>query len=197
VQTVWFVLHGYGQRAEEFLEMFKSVFDENILFVAPEALSRFYRRNRDDYIGASWMTSAERESEIEDYVAYLDSVYDHVFEAQHGQPVRFGVLGFSQGSSTASRWVFSRAVNPDRLVLWGGTPALELRSPDFQKKLEDCQVDWVTGSEDRFTPPSKFDELLPQMDSSTNPIRVTVFEGKHELESHTLSEIIQRWNDQF
>ncbi len=192
VDTVWFILHGYAQRAEEFLELFRSVFDENTLFVAPEALSRFYRRNHDGNIGASWMTSVERDSEIEDYVAYLDAVYNHVTEGQRGRPARVGILGFSQGSSTATRWISSGAVIPDRLVLWGGTPAAELRNPEFQKKLSNCRVDWVTGTKDRFTPPSQFDEILPLMDSTTNPILVTIFEGKHGLDPDTLVDIIGR-----
>lgn len=190
VDQIWFVLHGYAQTAAEFLESFRPLMTENILFVAPEALSRFYRTRRMDEIGASWMTSSERVSEIADYVAYLDGVYTHVMGHQAQPPKVTGILGFSQGCSTASRWVTSGNVQPERLVLWGGAPAVELRDARFQNDLSTCRVDWVTGTRDRFTPPEKLEELLPMMDTASNPIHLTVFEGKHELHSETLSKII-------
>lgn len=192
VNTVWFVLHGYGERAEEFLEYFRPFMNEQTLFVAPEALSRFYRRNRMDEVGASWMTSVDRDAEISDYTDYLDCVYEHVLDLQGARPDRIGVLGFSQGSSTASRWAYSGVVKPDRLVLWGGAPAKELRNFGFQKKLSSCSVDWVTGTNDRFTPPEILQDLLTEMDSVSNPIRVTVFDGGHELNPETLSDVIIR-----
>jgi predicted esterase len=197
VTMVWFVLHGYGQRAAEFLEQFRPFMNPATLFVAPEGLSRFYKRHRKGEIGASWMTSAEREAEIEDYVIYLDTVYDYVSQCQGAKPFRAGVLGFSQGSSTASRWVYSGAVTLDRLILWGGPPAAELRTGNFQEKISPCVVDWVTGTEDRFTAPEILHELIPVMDTAANPVRLTVFQGGHELDSDTLAAVLVGPGNQF
>ena len=201
VDTVWIVLHGYAQLAPEFLSAFESAASPNVLFVAPEGLSRFYRRHRSDDIGASWMTTINRDDEIRDYIAYLNQVYDLILEQQGRRPVSMGILGFSQGSSTASRWVYANRQNGerestnrirsvDRLVLWGGSPALELRTATFQNEIAPCLTDWVTGTNDRFTPPEKLQELLPTMDSRENPIRFTTYDGKHEIEPATLQQIL-------
>jgi hypothetical protein len=64
IDTVMFVLHGYGMPAEKFLEEFKELDTENILIVAPEGLSRFYTKGFYGSIGASWMTKEDREHEI-------------------------------------------------------------------------------------------------------------------------------------
>ena len=42
INSVWIVLHGYGQLAEEFGGYFKTLNNESILVVAPEALNKFY-----------------------------------------------------------------------------------------------------------------------------------------------------------
>ena len=203
VQTVWIVLHGYAQLAADFLSEFEPVARPGVLFVAPEGLSRFYRRPRNTHIGASWMTAEARDDEITDYLAYLNKVYDLIVEKQRRRPKFVGVLGFSQGCSTASRWVESihnTRVEPidsvsrtiDRMVLWGGTPAVELRSSSYQNDIAPCRVDWVTGTTDRFTPPEKLTELHPEMDTVNNPIQMTIFEGKHEIDANVLNQILYK-----
>jgi dienelactone hydrolase len=206
VRAVWIVLHGYAQRAAEFLALFEPAGSDSTLFVAPEGLSRFYRRLRSGDIGASWMTSEAREDEIRDYIAYLNQVYCLILEQQGSRPAVIGLLGFSQGASTASRWIAACSTPGagdvsgdgdlsgsglfDRLVLWGGTPATELRNLDFQTGIAPCRTDWVTGTDDRFTPPEKLHELLPLMNAESNPIRITTFDGKHELPPDVLREIL-------
>ena len=84
VRELWYVLHGYGQLATPFLGDFRAIDDGSRLIVAPEALSRFYegdvqtRLHRDAKVGASWMTREDRESEIADYIAYLDTAHEAI-----------------------------------------------------------------------------------------------------------------------
>src|ERR1019366_9897456 len=84
VREIWYVLHGYAQLAAPFLEGLRAIDDGTRLIVAPEALSRFYegdtqaRLHRDARVGASWMTREDRESEIADYIAYLDTVHQSI-----------------------------------------------------------------------------------------------------------------------
>ena len=67
-RTVWFVLHGYGQLAGEFIRFFADLATDDSLVVAPEAMNRFYLVNpesapaRDRPVGATWMTREDRES---------------------------------------------------------------------------------------------------------------------------------------
>jgi hypothetical protein len=68
---VWIVCHGHGQLASRFLTRFIPIEREDRLFVAPEALSRYYLTPAqggphapNTPVGASWMTSQDREHEI-------------------------------------------------------------------------------------------------------------------------------------
>src|SRR5439155_5746399 len=77
---LWFVLHGYGQLAAQFVRLFETLDDGTRRIVAPEALNRFYLIGAetapaaDRPVGATWMTREDRDHEIEDYLGYLDDV---------------------------------------------------------------------------------------------------------------------------
>jgi hypothetical protein len=121
-REVWFVLHGYGQLAEYFIRNFTALDDGTRFIVAPEALSRFYLKEFTGRIGATWMTREDRQSEIADYVEYLDALYESIYESAHTQasmrsaddllgsmhsppPIQTTVLAFSQGVASACRWL--------------------------------------------------------------------------------------------
>ncbi|MCH8276319.1 MAG: hypothetical protein IIA50_02090 [Bacteroidetes bacterium] len=120
VDDLWFVLHGYGQSAREFAEPFNDYAAEGRLIVLPEALSRFYVSHEGPVIGACWMTKEDRKSEIRDYIRYLNALYQEVTGVSGVRNTRLTVLGFSQGTATATRWLASGDVTADRLILWGG-----------------------------------------------------------------------------
>jgi poly(3-hydroxybutyrate) depolymerase len=81
-KELWFVLHGYGQLAAQFIRVFEALDDGTRFIVAPEALNRFYLATVDTTpaterpVGATWMTREDRESEIADYVEYLEALYE-------------------------------------------------------------------------------------------------------------------------
>src|SRR4051812_21085005 len=83
-RDVWFVCHGYGQLAADFIKEFEIIADPTRVIVAPEGLSRHYAVNEAGFhsseskVVASWMTREDREAEIDDYVAYLDAVYAEI-----------------------------------------------------------------------------------------------------------------------
>jgi hypothetical protein len=107
IDELWYVCHGYRQSAERFLGHFRSIGDEHRIIVAPEALSRFYiepaegRHGPADRVGASWMTREDRESEIRDYVGYLDAL-DARITAELGWKPGPGAPGRSPPGRSAS-----------------------------------------------------------------------------------------------
>ncbi|MBU1820027.1 MAG: phospholipase, partial [Bacteroidetes bacterium] len=105
---------------EYFIRKFDVLDDGSTLIVAPEALSRFYLNGDFNRVGASWMTREARESEIDDYVAYLESVSKSIFQDYSPEDVQITVLGFSQGTATACRWLNRGQIRCDRLIFWGG-----------------------------------------------------------------------------
>ena len=130
-------------RAVPFLEGFRAIADGTRLLVAPEALSRFYDgtlspgAHKNASVVASWMTRDERESEIADYLAYLDTVHATITSRLGGAKPIVTVLGFSQGGATAARWVASGRVPAARLVVWGSAmaPELDVAAPDDKARL--------------------------------------------------------------
>ncbi len=111
--------HGYGMEVTRFAESFAGM-PEEVVVLCPEGLSRFYWGGFEGKPVASWMTSLERDAEIEDFCAWLQRVYDL---AEAGAPTaKIAVFGFSQGAATVMRWLHDRRPAVDAVVLWSGTP---------------------------------------------------------------------------
>lgn len=131
-REVWFVLHGHAQLSAYFIRHFAALDDGTRLIVAPEGLNRFYLEQThwkgagQARVGATWMTREDREHEIVDYVSYLDALHDSVFARLARAAMRVTVLGFSQGVSTACRWLCRGHARADTLVLWAGPVPPEL-----------------------------------------------------------------------
>src|SRR5262249_1614966 len=80
-RELWYLLHGQSMPAAPFVESARALNDGSRLLVAPEALSRHYIGDivaRDAPVGATWMTKAEREFEMHDYIGYLDRTHESV-----------------------------------------------------------------------------------------------------------------------
>ncbi len=208
-REVWFVLHGYRQLAERFIGAFQALpgAGETRAVVAPEALSRFYIESEvgphdgESRVGATWMTRADREHEIRDYVEYLDRVAGEVLvggagsatgaEAPDAAPLDAGdrrvvVLGFSQGAETASRWVTYGRIRPAELVLWGGGLAVDVEAADVRDALAGVEVRLVSGSGDRWGLQRGADTEARLREVGIVPERVR-YEGGHVVAPEVLA----------
>lgn len=173
-REVWLLLHGYGQRADDVLQAAQPLDDGKRLLVAPEALSRFYTRGTSGNVGASWMTRADREREIDDYLRYLDALHDQLGTATAEQ---LHVLGFSQGAATACRWAAQGASSPDQLVLWGGSVP-----PDVDPTaLRALKLVLVVGTRDKYVTDERLRQEQERLDDSGVAYRLVRFEGGHRL----------------
>jgi predicted esterase len=195
VRELWYLLHGYGELAAPFLNGARALDDGTRLLVAPEALSRFYegdvqaRMHREAKVGASWMTREDREAEIADYVAYLDTVHDSMLAKldKHGGPrPKVTVLGFSQGGATAARWVANGRVNAARLIVWGSQmpPELDLTNPNAQIRRAETVL--VIGDTDIFATPKIVAKETEKLRAAGFPFRFVSFTGGHRLDDATL-----------
>lgn len=194
---VWFVLHGYGQLAQYFIKKFKIVQDQGICVIAPEGLSRFYLEDvhtraagGNNRVGATWMTRENREMDIENYLIYLQSVYD--FEMGHSnKKINTTIIGFSQGAATATRWLLNHPSNFDRFVLWAGIFPNDMNFDIGKKTFKEKEVIRVFGTDDPFiTPPrvAEMESLSSKLE--INPRKIT-FRGKHELNDEVLLSLAQ------
>jgi predicted esterase len=195
VRELWYVLHGYAMRAVPFLEGFRAIADGTRLLVAPEALSRFYdgtlspRAHENAPVVASWMTRDERDSEIADYLAYLDTVHATITSRLGGARLTVTVFGFSQGGATAARWVASGHCPAARLVLWGSAMAPELDIATPGSPLRRPETVFVVGSSDGYITPKIVAGEAERLRAAQFPFRQLSFDGGHRLDDGVLRQL--------
>ena len=186
---LWVVLHGYKQLARRFLRRFEPIDDGSRFIVAPEALSRFYvsnepgRHGPSSIVGATWMTREDRETEIADYVGYLDRLLGHV--GAEGR-TSVTVLGFSQGVATASRWVTLGSVRPDRVLLWGDVSPPDLDLERARSAFSGVEVTLVRGRADGAFASRLVEEERARLSAAGVDYRIEEYEGGHDIDPETL-----------
>lgn len=185
VRELWYVLHGYGQLAAYFVRPFAGLDNTHRLIVAPEALSRFYLDDAHRRVGASWMTRADRQREIDDYLAYLNALHARI-AGELADDVQVHVLGFSQGSETAARWTVFGAAAVYRLVLWGGRLPADLDLAAHRDVLCRARLTLVRGGEDTYATAERMEEEEGRLNRHLVPYHAITFEGGHRLDVDVL-----------
>ncbi len=192
-RQIWIALHGYGQLARFFSKKFTALESKQIVVITPEGLSRFYLSEltatgrKDNKVGATWMTSENRLMDIENYLTFLNRIYDT--EVKPFQDIPVTLFGFSQGCATVCRWATEGKVNFERLILWAGLFPPDM---DFSKGhdiLINKKTYLVAGDQDHFLTPERmaeFDDLAGKLNIQPEKI---MFSGKHEIEEETLRKL--------
>lgn len=194
-EKVWFVLHGYGMLASSFIKNFKALDPATNFIVAPEGLSRFYWNGFGGKPVASWMTSSDRLKEIEDYVNYLNLLQQSIAKKTEAFNPTINVLGFSQGTATAARWLASNQFKVDHMIFWAGPLPEDV---DWKKALpifNESKVLFVFGLQDEFIKAehiSSHDEKLKALGMKYEKID---FDGKHLVDEATLLRVDDWIND--
>ncbi|MEZ5029968.1 MAG: hypothetical protein R2787_01075 [Saprospiraceae bacterium] len=185
-QRLLIVCHGYAQSVASFLQEVSKADLPGYVIVAPEGLSRFYRRGFEGDVVASWMTREDRLAEIRDQVAYLDQLAN-LLKDEYG-PLPLDVLGFSQGVPTVCRWLAESEIHAEHLVLWQGmvpeTDTMSRLAAKFQQG-----VDLVLGNSDPFFTPTREGHLQEAVRGIG--VRWHRFEGGHEMEPLLLKQILK------
>ena len=184
---VWFVLHGFGQLAGQFINEFAPAVRPGRVVVAPAGLNHFYTDHRGKKVGATWMTSEDRDAEIRDYVDYLDEV-SRRFLAGLAAP-RVEVHGFSQGTATAARWVSLGGIRPARLVLWGGEMPPDPPVESIIDRLNAADLTLVMGDEDQYYSRDRVDQGLERLDAAGVRYAMCWFEGGHVVDRGVLAAL--------
>ncbi|HEY0743940.1 MAG TPA: alpha/beta hydrolase, partial [Chryseosolibacter sp.] len=172
-----------------FIRKFSALESKDVVVIAPEGLSRFYLEpiegagRKSNRVGATWMTKEDRLVDIENYMNYLDSVFATTVG---NRDVPVSVLGFSQGSATASRWILSQNIRFNRLILWAGILPTDM---DFQlgaDVLKDKSVVMVYGKQDPFLTDARFTEMKSLVEKLNTKVDIVTFEGGHDIEESCL-----------
>lgn len=192
VKELWFVLHGYGQLAQYFIRYFLPLNDGTRYFVAPEGLSRFYLDDKYERVGASWMTREDRAQEIEDQSVFLTQVFENIWSnVDPKTPVN--ILGFSQGTATAFRWVCGGDVKFDNLILWAGAIPLDYAhiTPGL---FSTRRLFLAMGSKDPFLTPERVEAQRKAIDKAKLPHYLLNYDGAHTIPEDALLELVDLLN---
>lgn len=182
----WLVLHGYGMTARGILHWFRAAAAPHRLLVAPEGLSRFYQKHRGiRSVGASWMTSDDRENEILDQRTYLDAVADAWLAGR----ARVELHGFSQGVSTACRWLLGGNRDVDRLVGWAGVIPPEMELGPLGARSGPGPVHLVVGARDSLVPPAQVEADRDRLEAAGIATEFHLHEGGHGIDAAVLATL--------
>ena len=194
-RELWIVCHGYGQLAGRFIRHFRPIAHPDRLIVAPEALSRFYLDNAlphsaDARIGATWMTREDRDSEMADYVEYLDAIAA-LFVPGPGatQRPRLVAFGFSQGVATVMRWLALGQARADRLIAWSGSLPHDLDLAAAGSRFGSEPVTYACGDRDEFFSTTRIAQQTGALAAAGIPYRFVPFPGAHAIDGDTLARV--------
>jgi predicted esterase len=188
--TLMFILHGYGMPAYNFLQEFKELSNKNILIISPEGLSRFYTKGFYGNIGASWMTSEDRENEIEDYVNYLDEVYAEVLDSIQNKPSKVILLGFSQGGATVTRWAIKGKTEEDILIIHSSDIPNDIELNILKTKSGKMKIHYLYGDEDKSVRKENFESSKTLLKEKDIDFKEHIFKGGHNINIEAIKKII-------
>lgn len=182
------VFHGYGQLASRIIQKFDQL-GEDCFIVAPEGFSRFYWNEQQGIVGASWMTKANRLSEIEDYSNYIEYLYNH-FKNQLPGDASIHILGFSQGGTTAMRWIERNRPQFDNLILWGASFPMDLNYHTLQAYLTTKKIFLVYGRQDEYLSKERLEVHERFTKEQALNFETIWFEGKHVIDRSVLHDLV-------
>ncbi|MDO7852272.1 alpha/beta hydrolase [Hymenobacter convexus] len=190
-RRVLFVCHGYGQLAAYFIRHFSFLAeaDPHTVIVAPEGLSRFYLRGNGGRVGASWMTSDDRQHEIADHIGFLNQLAEKVL-AECPSNVQITVLGFSQGTATVGRWLAQASFRPAHLILWAGSFPPDIAPATARQLLQGLPLTFVIGTEDAYISLAQAEQQQVQLQQFGANTQLVTFAGKHELNRSILERVL-------
>ena len=190
IKNLWIVFHGYGELAEEFISNFTEISNDETLIVAPEALNKFYLRGFYGKVGATWMTKEDRKSDIEDYVNLINNIFKKVSNQLNIDKVKITVLGFSQGTHTAVRWLNSSKIKIDNLLLWSGTFPHDCNYIERNEYWSNINSLILLGNSDKLISEKHIQSEIEFMDSQKLIYKIINYNGGHSIDSDQLISVV-------
>lgn len=185
-KNVWFCCHGLGFLSRYFIQYFNGLDADENYIIAPQAPSKYYQKSDFKHVGASWLTREETQQETENVLNYLDAVFA---SEEIPEDKRVILLGYSQGVSVAMRWLASRKLNVDTLVIHSGGIPKELSPQDFDF-LTTTQVELWYGTEDEYLTEKRiYEETQRAKEMFGEALKIVPFEGKHIVNRELINQL--------
>jgi len=193
IKKVWMVFHGYAMLSEFFIKKFDVLNDSETLIIAPEALNRFYITENFSRVGASWMTKEDRENDIVENNRYIESLYQNIITQIGHSNFELNVLGFSQGSPTGCRWVFSSNVKVDHLIVWAGDIPKDTLVAENKSKWDSIKTFLVMGKKDSLITRELSLQFQKVISDYKLNFKLIEYNGDHRIFPKVLKEISENF----
>lgn len=186
-KNVWIVFHGLGYLSKYFIKYFSKINPEENYIIAPQAPSKYYQGKDFKHVGASWLTKVDTLEETKNIMEYIDKVYKTEINLT---PKNLIILGYSQGVSIATRWVASRKINCNHLILHSGGIPVELEPEGFSHLIKTSKIWYTYGNKDPYINDARITkETLKGNHLFGDLLKIEVFDGIHEINSKIIMKI--------
>ncbi|MGB3144378.1 MAG: esterase [Maribacter sp.] len=188
-KNVWLVFHGIGFLSKYFLKYFDELNPDENYIIAPQAPSKYYLKNEYKHVGASWLTKVDTEQEMENLVAYLDSMLQ---AEKIPENTNFIILGFSQGVSIATRYLAKTKLKCHKLIIYAGGIPNELIPSDVSYLIDDkAEVVCIVGDEDEYLTPERMRlENKKITNLFQDKAKKIIFQGGHEMKKEIINNLV-------
>lgn len=186
-KNVWIVFHGMGYLSKYFINYFAELNADENYIIAPQAPSKYYQDKNFKRVGASWLTRENTAAETKNILNYIDAVYKNEIGESTSNLI---VLGYSQGVSIAARWIATRKIRCNTLILHSGAIPVELQAADFTFLKSETKVFYIYGNKDQYvTEAKKTEQYLKSKDLFKDNLIIEVFDGVHEVSKEFILKI--------
>ena len=188
-KNIWISFHGLGYLSRYFIRYFDGLNPDENYIISPQAPSKYYQDKNFKYVGANWLTRENTFVGTKNILNYVDKILKMENLPENTRLILFG---YSQGVSVCMRWMASRKINCDTLVIHSGGIPKELVPEDFEY-LTKTNVIMTYGTNDEYL---TLELINSQTEFATRlfgeKMKIIPFEGVHEVNRELISEIANR-----
>jgi phospholipase/carboxylesterase len=181
-------LHGWGDTAEAFSNLWKSYDEPDFILACPEAPFAFLSGDKIGYSWFDWSDDKEYSKATEDELSkYVRSVIERMKLDYKISEVY--LIGFSQGCGLSYVTGIQNYDLINGIICFGGWLDDRITVEEIEK-AKDLMVYIAHGKNDKVVEPKNSDVAYERLSPYCKSIRINRFEGVHQIERNALKEAI-------
>ncbi len=188
----WFCLHGSNMLCEQLLYKFADFNPTEHFIVSAEGLSRFYAKGMQGDVVAAWMTKRDRLKEIDDFSNYLSQLYHQQLKLLP-QGCKKTILGFSQGGTTAFRWMHHSIIDFDFFIPYSCWIPEDINLREAKTDLNKQNIIYTYGIQDQFLTEDRMKVVKKIIATNELKLNIEAYEGIHKIDKVNLLGIFENY----
>ena len=189
---LWICLHGSNMLCEQILYKFRAFDPQTHFIISAEGLNRFYAKGMQGDVVASWMTSRDRLMEIEDFSEYLSQLL-HKYSTQVPATCKKIILGFSQGGTTAFRWLHAKKEPVDHIIAYSCWVPEDIDLSQSKTDLSTIDLMYTYGLQDIYLSEERMNVLRSIVEKNNLIFPIHSYEGGHKIDRKQLKLLFETY----